>query len=135
MNDLNYEWIYGTFKTVSNVVSWLFGIIVVFLVAYVALITACDVVYLSLPILRDNLKKLYDGSMPGGLHLVSDDALNALEEAYTTDGHPMWIYLKKRMFTYFFIGFTVTLLVTGGDALIDIIGNIVYKMLQAVGFI
>lgn len=135
MDDLNYELMYGVVRTVSNIISWLFGMIVVILCAYVALITACDVVYLSLPILRENLKKLYDGSMPGGLHLVSDDALNSLEEAYRTDGHPMTIYLRRRISTYMFLAITVTVLVTGGESLMKIIGNSVYKLLQAIGFI
>lgn len=135
MENLNYEFMYGSFGTIINIVGWLFGIIVLMIVVYVSLVTSIDIVYITVPIFRGRLKKMYDGRTLGGLKFISADVIESVDESYTSGQSPLLIYLKKRIVTYIFMAITLAILMTGGDGILDFVSNIVYRLMRAANII
>ena len=99
---------------VSNFLSIFLGLMVYAIVIWLPIITAIDMVYLTMPATRDKFPKKAVGD-DTKVRFISKDAYTALNESEWTGGEKsaVSIYLRKRIKTYVIVGSLLVLLVTG----------------------
>ena len=133
---LDYELIYGIGDTIFKAISIIFGFLIVFILLYLMLVTTMDVVYLTFPVIQEKLRDYFDNKKLFGLKLLSDDAINSLEEAHTNPDQNVWvIYLKKRVITYLVSAFLLYLLYNGGADISKLVASNVIRILKALKLI
>lgn len=102
---------------VTVIVNAILGIVVWGLIFCVVLVTAMDVVYLTIPLVRSKIDQsgLVGSKREGKIRLVSYDAEKAVENAALNgDVSPLREYLKIRMKTHIFVACMLTVLLCGG---------------------
>lgn len=102
---------------VTVIVNAILGIVVWGLIFCVVFVTAMDVVYLTIPLVRSKVDQagLVGSKREGKLRLVSYDAERAVENAALNgDVSPLGEYLKIRMKTHIFVACMLTVLLCGG---------------------
>lgn len=120
---------------VQNIASIFLGVISYSIVVLLTLITAVDIAYLTIPVVREKIHGLkWDGTKNKYLRVVSRDAMSAVELADTihTGRSSLGIYLLKRIKTYI-ISVTVLMLLLGyTDSVKKLIVKIVLSIVQAI---
>ena len=120
---------------ISNIVSVFLGLVIYGILILLTLITAFDIVYLTIPAVRDRVLQLrIDGTKENVLRVFSRDAINSVEESYL---HPegksaLSIYLGKRVKTYFISVFLLLLFIGFFGYVRDIIANIISIIIKAI---
>lgn len=121
----------GLIKIVNTVI----GVLAVFILTLIGILTAIDVLYLEVPALHNSMdtKAMDKGqtNKSGGVkpHIVSEDASQAYSEAMENGKNPMIIYLKKRVVAYIAVAIVLYMLLSGNLALIV---KVVLKALNGV---
>lgn len=131
-NNLDYILLYNAADIIEKIVSVALGFVVVFIVVYMFIITAVDIVYIAIPVLRGanfRDRKYF------GLRLVSKDAKGAVIESFKTDEPALKIYARKRAKTYIISAFVVYFMTTGGYTLRNIVTNILIKIFLGIGIL
>lgn len=98
------------------IVNTLLGIIVWALIVLIVLVTACDIVYLTVPLVRSKVDSagLAGKGVNGKFRLVSHDVDKAIEKAtYNGDVSPLREYLKIRIGTHIFVACLLTFIFSG----------------------
>lgn len=122
------------FGYISVVLSYINAIALTAILIIVPFVMIMDVIYLILP----NAKALYDnyvathndrtGRIVQKL-LVSKNAIEAFEDAATTNTSPLWCYMKRSIKFYVIVVVAIILLTTGLDTILrftyKLIGNII----------
>lgn len=106
-----------TVDTTCLIVNTVLGIIVWALVVLIILVTACDVIYLTVPLVRSKVDSagLAGKAVNGKFRLVSHDVDKAIERAtYNGDVSPLREYLKIRIWTHIFVACLLTFILSGG---------------------
>lgn len=120
-------------STIEDVLGYILGLLAFFIGLGMMLITALDVMYITMPIFQDSVNnKRWDGSQERKIRIISADAINAVERA-TTDGSgsAMKLYLKSRVKTYIICGVILYLLLAGSSVLIHIVTKVVLGILNS----
>ena len=111
-------------QMIDNTCMWvsiILGIIVWALTVMIILVTALDVVYLTVPLVRSKVDEagLAGKSVNGKFRLVSHDVDKAIERAmYNGDVSPLREYLKIRIWAYIFVSCLLVIIFTGGWELV-----------------
>lgn len=133
MKEYDYEMLYGFTSTITNVVAFILGLLAWFLAAFLTIVTAMDVLFLTYPIFQDYMIRKWDHKKMNGIRLVSEDARLSLEESHSSGEHPLVLYLKKRIKTYLFAATLLVIIITGGDDLRMFIVDMLLRLLGALG--
>lgn len=133
MKEYDYEMLYGFTSTITNVVAFILGLLAWFLAAFLTIVTAMDVLFLTYPIFQDYMIRKFDHKKMNGIRLVSEDARLSLEESHSSGEHPLVLYLKKRIKTYLFAATLLVIIITGGDDLRMFIVDMLLRLLGALG--
>lgn len=120
-------------STITNVVAFILGLLAWFLAAFLTIVTAMDVLFLTYPIFQDYMIRKWDHKKMNGIRLVSEDARLSLEESHSSGEHPLVLYLKKRIKTYLFAATLLVIIITGGDDLRMFIVDMLLRLLGALG--
>jgi len=99
---------------VSNFLGIFLGLMVYAIIIGLPIITALDIVYITMPFLRDRYIKSKNGDETK-VRLVSKDATDSIRESMETGGETsaLQLYLIKRTKTYVIVGCLLTLIATG----------------------
>lgn len=133
MKEYDYEMLYGFTSTITNIVAFILGLLAWFLAAFLTIVTAMDVLFLTYPIFQDYMIRKWDHKKMNGIRLVSEDARLSLEESHSSGEHPLVLYLKKRIKTYLFAATLLVIIITGGDDLRMFIVDMLLRLLGALG--
>lgn len=133
MKEYDYEMLYGFTSTITNVVAFILGLLAWFLAAFLTIVTAMDVLFLTYPIFQDYMIRKWDHKKMNGIRLVSEDARLSLEESHSSGEHPLVLYLKKRIKTYLFAATLLVIIITGGDDLRMFIVDMLLRLFGALG--
>lgn len=133
MKEYDYEMLYGFTSTITNVVAFILGLLAWFLAAFLTIVTAMDVLFLTYPIFQDYMIRKWYHKKMNGIRLVSEDARLSLEESHSSGEHPLVLYLKKRIKTYLFAATLLVIIITGGDDLRMFIVDMLLRLLGALG--
>ena len=133
MKEYDYEMLYGFTSTITNVVAFILGLLAWFLAAFLTIVTAMDVLFLTYPIFQDYMIRKWDHKKMNGIRIVSEDARLSLEESHSSGEHPLVLYLKKRVKTYLFAATLLVIIVTGGDDLRMFIVDMLLRLFGALG--
>lgn len=133
MKEYDYEMLYGFTSTITNVVAFILGLLAWFLAAFLTIVTAMDVLFLTYPIFQDYMIRKWDHKKMNGIRFVSEDARLSLEESHSSGEHPLVLYLKKRIKTYLFAATLLVIIITGGDDLRMFIVDMLLRLLGALG--
>lgn len=133
MKEYDYEMLYGFTSTITNVVAFILGLLAWFLAAFLTIVTAMDVLFLTYPIFQDYMIRKWDHKKMNGIRIVSEDARLSLEESHSSGEHPLVLYLKKRVKTYLFAATLLVIIITGGDDLRMFIVDMLLRLLGALG--
>jgi|LFRM01.1.fsa_nt_gb hypothetical protein len=120
---------------IQGIVSLLLGIIAYGIAVIMTLITAIDIAYIVIPVVRERVQALrWDGSRSKHLRTVSRDAVSAVEEANTinTGKSALRIYLIKRIKTYVISVIILMLILGYMDYLKALIANIILTIVKAI---
>lgn len=128
---MRYEILYGTASVAAEFVGFILGLVAIFLASYLTLITATDIVYMTIPGVRQLLKKTIKNQQIAGLRIISQDAIKSMEEGYSTDRSPLIIYLKKRLITYIVAAVLLFLILTGNTVMKNMAFDTVIRILDA----
>lgn len=129
--DVPYNIDYATLEVIvaktGDIVGLLMGFIAVFLVVGLTLITALDIVYLTIPIFQQAIQeKSWDGSSDRTkIQFVSNDARTAVERAAISNQSSLWIYMKLRFKTYLIAAVILFLIMGFSDPLVHMIQRVV----------
>ncbi len=117
-----------TLSGLKPFITTILGIICYIAILAMAVFTSFDVCYITMPVFRG---KMESKAAQGGfgtreskatgerkLAVVTDDAIQAIEEAANSGKKPMVIYLKKRIGSYIAIAVVIYLLMSGNIALL-----------------
>lgn len=133
MKEYDYEMLYGFTSTITSVVAFILGLLAWFLAAFLTIVTAMDVLFLTYPIFQDYMIRKWDHKKMNGIRLVSEDARLSLEESHSSGEHPLVLYLKKRIKTYLFAATLLVIIITGGDDLRMFIVGMLLRLFGAFG--
>lgn len=133
MKEYDYEMLYGFTSTITDVVAFILGLLAWFLAAFLTIVTAMDVLFLTYPIFQDYMIRKWDHKKMNGIRLVSEDARLSLEESHSSGEHPLVLYLKKRIKTYLFAATLLVIIITGGDDLRMFIVDTLLRLFEALG--
>lgn len=133
MKEYDYEMLYGFTSTITNIVAFILGLLAWFLAAFLTIVTAMDVLFLTYPIFQDYMIRKWDHKKMNGIRLVSEDARLSLDESHSSGEHPLVLYLKKRIKTYLFAATLLVIIITGGDDLRMFIVDMLLRLLGALG--
>lgn len=133
MKEYDYEMLYGFTSTITDVVAFVLGLLAWFLAAFLTIVTAMDVLFLTYPIFQDYMIRKWDHKKMNGIRIVSEDARLSLEESHSSGEHPLVLYLKKRIKTYLFAATLLVIIVTGGDDLRMFIVDTLLRLFEALG--
>lgn len=99
---------------VSNFLGIFLGFIVYAIIIGLPIVTAFDIVYITMPFMRDKYIKSYNGDETK-VRFVSKDATDSIVKSAETGGErsAIEIYLWKRMKTYVIVGCLTILVITG----------------------
>lgn len=106
----------------KDIISLLMGIGATVAILGLGLFTACDVCYLSIPVLHSKMDsagsgggKMASQSKEGGTKfaLITDDAVFAYNKANEEQKQPWGLYLKRRSITFFMMAIVIYILMTG----------------------
>lgn len=133
--DIKWDKIMELQANIENITGFILGLIAFAIVISVALVTACDIVYLTFPTFQQFAHKMnWDGTVDSKkIRLISPEARNANIEAATrlTGKSVIAVYMRKR-FKMLCISVTVLVIILLGHTLvIDIVVNIVVGILKA----
>lgn len=115
------------------------GTVVVAAILILGLVTALDIFYLIIPIVKTKCDSV--GQSGGKMssttkntgeskfRLISDDAIAAYSEAQENGRHPVWVYLGKRTKTYIAAVVVIFLLLSGN---LSLIFNIVLTLIGGI---
>lgn len=123
---------------VIPIVNIFLGLVVVLITAGLAVFTACDVMYITMPVFRNKCEDAKAaGTGPavtktanGGtkLRFVTDEAIYAVNNCGLDTGkNPLTVYLGKRVLAYIIVSILLFILLTGN---ISIITNIAVKVVS-----
>lgn len=113
---------------IENIVGVVLGIAVYSMTIILSVVTAFDVGYITMPILRDLIDQYrFDGTKKNILRFVSRDAVSSVEEATVSiDGRSaLSIYLYKRIKTYIISAVLIIVFVGEFDAIRNLISLVV----------
>lgn len=113
---------------IENIVGVVLGIAVYSMTIILSVITAFDIGYITMPILRDLIDQYrFDGTKKNILRFVSRDAVSSVEEATVSiDGRSaLSIYLYKRIKTYIISAVLIIVFVGEFDAIRNLISLVV----------
>lgn len=119
----------------TEIVNTVIGVLAVFILTLIGILTAVDILYLEVPALHNSMdtKAMDKGqtNKSGGVKpkIVSEDASQAYSEAMENGKNPMLIYLKKRVVAYIAVAIVLYMLLSGNLALIV---KVVLKALNGV---
>ena len=133
MKEYDYEMLYGITVMITNVAAFILGLLAWFLAAFLTIVTAMDVLFLTYPIFQDYMIRKWDHKKMDGIRLVSEDARLSLEESHSSGEHPLVLYLKKRIKTYLFAATLLVIIITGGDDLRMFIVDMLLRLFEALG--
>lgn len=133
MKEYDYEMLYGFTSTITDVVAFILGLLAWFLAAFLTIVTAMDVLFLTYPIFQDYMIRKWDHKKMDGIRIVSEDARLSLEESHSSGEHPLVLYLKKRIKTYLFAATLLVIIITGGDDLRMFIVDTLLRLFEALG--
>jgi cytochrome b subunit of formate dehydrogenase len=133
VKEYDYEMLYGFTSTITDVVAFILGLLAWFLAAFLTIVTAMDVLFLTYPIFQDYMIRKWDHKKMNGIRLVSEDARLSLEESHSSGEHPLVLYLKKRIKTYLFAATLLVIIITGGDDLRMFIVDTLLRLFEALG--
>lgn len=102
-----------TIQAIETWTSLLLGIIVWGLLVGIILVSALDIAYLTIPLMRNKISEV-NWDKPGGFRLVSRDAQRAMEQFYEGGSGYLSFYLKRRIGVYITVGLLLTILLAGG---------------------
>lgn len=132
---MNYGLYYSVIEFFGRFLGYILGLLVTIIVISTTIITALDIMYITLPVVQTTFDKLLDGKRYGGFRLLSKSALLSLEKAQETGTHVIFIYLKYRLKDYIMIAIVVYILVVGPKDIINYIWNIISKILVGMGLL
>lgn len=117
-----------TLSGLKPFITTILGIICYIAILAMAVFTSFDVCYITMPVFRG---KMESRAAQGGmgtresratgerkLAVITDDAIQAVEEAANSGKKPMVIYLKKRIGSYIAIAVVIYLLMSGNISLL-----------------
>lgn len=132
MKNYDYEMLYGFTSTITDIVAFILGILAWFLAAFLTIVTAMDVLFLTYPIFQDYVIRKWDHKKMFGIRIISEDARLSLEQS--ADGsHPLAIYIRKRLKTYLFAATLLVIIITGGSDLRMFIVDALLRLFEALG--
>lgn len=124
--------LYGFTSTITDIVAFILGILAWFLAAFLTIVTAMDVLFLTYPIFQDYVIRKWDHKKMFGIRIISEDARLSLEQS--ADGsHPLAIYIRKRLKTYLFAATLLVIIITGGSDLRMFIVDALLRLFEALG--
>lgn len=127
-------YVYHTAEVISDVTGLILGIVAYSIVIFMTLITAVDICYITIPVFRQGVKRArWDGTNERNLSAVSKDAINAVEESYTSclNKSAISVYLRSRITSYFIAVFVLFLILGGIGYIQNIVEVIVRELLMA----
>jgi len=117
-----------TLSGLKPFITTILGVICYIAILAMAVFTSFDVCYITMPVFRGKMEsKAAQGGMgtreskatgERKLAVITDDAIQAVEEAANSGKKPMVVYLKKRIGSYIAIAVVIYLLMSGNISLL-----------------
>lgn len=116
---------------IEDILGYLLGLMVVFIISGMFIITALDICYISLPAFRIAVKnKRWDGTTSVKFRIISKDAVNAVEMGDIGSKQPLQIYVMSRIKTYVICAVILYIIIAGSNTIVPFMGNIVSGIVQ-----
>lgn len=125
-------------ESIMPLVNNVTGIIIIIVLLGLAVFTALDVAYLVFPVAKQQMDSAgqsgkasvskTDKNGEAKFRWVSDDAIQAYQQATETGKHPMMTYLKARLVSYIAVAIVVFMLMSGN---LGVIINFILGMLAS----
>lgn len=140
--DIDFGLLTGVVEAIKYIASYLMGLVGIFIITYMTVITIIDIAYITIPAFQDTCRdRNWDGSQDMDkirLKLISRDAYNAVEKAATKRrdgkyGNTILIYLGSRIRMYFVAGIVLSIMVLGTEPFMRVIRNIFEPLLKGLG--
>lgn len=119
---------------IEDVTGYILGLMAFFIVVGMAIITALDVCYISIPAFRIMVKNSrWDGTTSVKFRVISKDAVNAVEYGSLENGMiPLQIYLKSRIKTYIICAILLYVIIAGSNTIIPFIAEVVSGIVSVI---
>ncbi len=142
--DVDFGLLTGVVEALRYIGSYLLGLVGVFIITYMTVITIMDIAYITIPFFQDYCRdRNWDGSQDMEkirFKFISRDAYNAVEKAAIKrhDGHygnTILIYIGSRIKMYFICGIIVSLLAIGSEPIMNLISKWFEPLFKGLGII
>lgn len=126
------EWIFS----IEDIGGFILGVIAILLLIGIGFITCLDFIYITIPTARDTYERYINSKIKDTsarlfrIDFVSKDAKDSVLNAYNNNKSPLVYYVKKRFKTYLVATLLLIILITGPNAVIRLIANIIGGILD-----
>ncbi len=140
--DVDFGLLTGVVEAIRYIASYLMGLVGVFIIIYMTIITVIDIAYITIPAFQDTCRdRNWDGSQDMEkvrFKLISRDAYNAVEKAVIKRrdgkyGNTILIYIGSRIRMYFIGGIVLSVMVLGTEPFMNVIRNLFEPLLKGLG--
>lgn len=140
--DVDFGLLTGVIEAIRYIASYLLGLVGVFIITYMTIITVIDIAYITIPAFQEVCRsRNWDGSQDMEkvkFKIISKDAYNAVEKAILKRqdgkyGNTILIYIGARLRMYFIAGIVLSILVLGTEPFMRVIRNVFEPLLKGLG--